>query len=450
MDNKYFIIQKNSQVYQPEAYLNAGKGEEDFRALIKREALKEGLISGSEAIKKKPEYLFYAQKMGFSWEENSDAGFLSHDYKAELIMRLVKDYARQLVNQIGFPIYEVRGANIFDESYPVVRAYANLYGDRLFRFKSGKRKVVMSYDASYPQFNLAGKYRLSYKNLPFAHFSIADCYRHEQSGECMIFHRQRRFFMPDLHPYFKDIKEAFKWYPRIEKQLVKAAAEVGRHYQVVAEVSSWDNWIKYQDRLLAIARNLDQDILVGVLMDGKDRYWIVNVDYKIIDKLGQAREIGCIQVDMGNASRLGIKYVNQKGEQVNPVIIHAAVPGGIERFMYLMFDNFKESFPLWLYPAQIRLIPVGKDYVSFCQSLIEKNRQFPVRLEIDDRAESVAKKIRLAREDLVPFSLVIGKKEAKMIKVKELDQIIKKVIDNAQGKPFIKMDYPGQLRNRIK
>lgn len=84
-------------------------------------------------------------------------------------------------------------------SHPVVEAYASLYGDRLFNFNAGNKKLVMSYNASYPQFNLAGQYSIKDKHLPFAHFSISDCYRLEQSGECMLFVRQRRFFMPDLH-----------------------------------------------------------------------------------------------------------------------------------------------------------------------------------------------------------------------------------------------------------
>ena len=117
---------------------------------------------------------------------------------------------------------------MFSLQHPVVSAYASLYGDRLYQFKSGKLDVVMSYDASYLQFNLASKAPLSHKQLPFAHFSLADCYRHEQSGEMMMLLRQRRFYMPDIHPYFKDADEAFAWFPKLQKQILEAGNAVNR------------------------------------------------------------------------------------------------------------------------------------------------------------------------------------------------------------------------------
>lgn len=446
MNNKYFVLKKNGEIVEPDKYLEFSQCSENFRAFIEREAFNKKVNSDV-----KSDYLSYAKKLGFDWEPNSDNGFMRFDYKAQLIMRLVKDYARQLVNEIGFPIYEVRGANFFDLSHPVVQAYAGLYGDRLFQFNAGEKKLVMSYDASYPQFNLAGKYQLKESNLPFAHFSISDCYRLEQSGECMLFVRQRRFFMPDLHPYFKDINEAFKWFPKIENKLLESVKDANRKYEIVVEVSSEENWIKYQNKIKGIAKNLGQDILVAILRDGVDRYWIINVDYKIIDQLGQSREICCIQIDVGNASRLDIQYEDKKNKRYFPVIIHSAVPGGIERYLYMLFDNFKESFPLWLYPAQIRLIPVNQNHIAFCQRLIEKNKHLPVRIEIDDRGEHINKRIKQAHEDLVPFVIVIGDKEmSSRENLGDFNAALSKVIKNAKNKPFIPLGYPNLISMQVR
>src|SRR3989344_6193063 len=255
MNNKYLVIKKDGNVVKAEEHLLSKSLPEKFRRFIELEA---GINKENQekVNPERPSYLSYAQKLGFGWEENADVGFVQYDYKGALIMRLVKEYARQLVNKIGFPIYEVHGSNIFDLSHPVVKAYADLFGDRLFQFKSGKKDVVMSYDASYPQFNMAAKYHLSYKQLPFAHFSLSDCYRHEQSGECMLLHRQRRFYMPDLHPYFKDVDEAFEWYPKIEEQLMVSSKEVNIDYQVVVEVPSEAIWEKYQEKIIPIAKRL--------------------------------------------------------------------------------------------------------------------------------------------------------------------------------------------------
>ncbi len=308
MSRHYFVISSNQKVESVKSYLKHQAVNESFQQFI---ALEMGSIKKAKApVKDKPQYLEIARKLGFAWEPNADSGLVQYNYKAALIMRLVKEYARQLVHNIGLPIYEVHGSNMFDLAHPVVQAYAGLYGDRLFQFQSGKKEVVMSYDASYPQFNLAAQAILSHKQLPFAHFSISDCYRHEQSGECMLLYRQRRFYMPDLHPYFRDVEEAFAWYPQIEKQLVLAAQAANRQYHVVVEVSSMAYWLQYQKAISEIAARLGQNILVSVHEDNQPKYWIINVDYKIIDQLNQAREIGCIQIDVNNAERLKIKYID--------------------------------------------------------------------------------------------------------------------------------------------
>lgn len=435
---KYLVISKKGRIFNADEFLKKEKHSEQFNKFIKREAFNEVLVPQKD---EKPEYLKYASKMGFNWEPNSGLGFVQYDYKANLIMRIVKDYARQLVQNIGFPIYEVQGSNMFDASEAVVGAYANLYGERLLKSVQGKKEFVMSYDASYPQFNLASKYSLSYKDLPFAHFSISDCYRYEQSGECMMLYRQRRFYMPDLHPYFQDVAQAFEWYPRIEKQLLEAAKDVNREYQVVIEISSLENFEKYKKEIVGIAKNLKQDILIGIHQDNKSRYWIINADYKIIDKLGQAREICCIQIDIGNAERLDINYIDENNQKQYPAIIHAAVPGGIERFLYMIFDDFRNCMPLWLYPVQLRLIPVSDKYISFCENIVEKYKD-QIRIDIDDRAEGVSKKIKDAHKELIPLHIVIGEKEVNMQEIEQLNDIVEEIIKSSKNKPFMQFSWP--------
>lgn len=446
MENKYLIIKKDGKIEEIQNYLANHKSAGGFAVFVQREALGQNVKSENMHS----DYLYYAQKLGFNWEPNADSGLAQYDYRANLIMRLVKEYARSLVAKIGFPVYEVQGSNMFDLDHPVVEAYAKLYGDRLFNFPSGKKHVVMSYDASYPQFNLAGKYNLNHRQLPFAHFSISDCYRHEQSGECMLLYRQRRFFMPDLHPYFKDLNEAFAWFPKIEKLLLDAAREVGIDYHVVIEVSSEQYWNQYREQIMAVAKNLNKDVLIAIIQDGKDRYWIINVDYKIVDKLGQSREICCIQIDVGNAKRLGIQYVDANGKKVHPVIIHSAVPGGIERFLYMLFDDFKNRFPIWLYPAHIRLLPVNQNLVPECEKFVERYKDRPVRIEIDDRAESISNKLRLAHKDLIPFSIVIGEKEFSSGDFSLLNSAVEKVAKFSNNKPFLQMQCSNKVGLQVR
>jgi len=446
MKNKYLVIKANGELVEPEIFLSSKECEHEFRLVIEREALG---IKAKES-NDRPKYLRYANKFGFDWEDNSSPGFIQYNHKADLMMRLVKEYARKLVNEIGLPIYEVKGANFFDLDYPVVQAYAKLFGDRLFIHNNDDKKLVMSYDASYPQFNLARKSSINSNAMPFAHFSISDCYRYEQSGECMLLFRGRRFFMPDLHPYLRDLNEAWKWYFKLNEKLVESFDSADRKFWNNIKVSSEKNWEKFSGHIKEIVKRGNKPALVEIRCDKVDRYWIIDVDYSIVDNLNQVREIGCIQIDAGNAKRLGIMYFDKSGKRKFPVIIHAAIPGGIERYLYMVFDNFKAGFPLWFYPVQVRLLLVGEDQKKAAMNFIQKisDLNLKLRIEIDDRAESVSKKIKLAHEDLIPNYFVFGQKEAA-----DSSDIMDKLIGldkEVRNFPFIQFSWPRELSHQIK
>lgn len=431
MKNKYLVINKKGEICEPEVYIASKECSSDMKVLIRREVLGE-----QWEPEDKSDYIKIANMLGFSWEENSQIGFVNYNYKADLIKRLVEGYARNLVKDIGFPIYEVKGSNYFDLKHPVVKAYAGLFGDRLFKSDG----MVMSYDASYPQFNLASKMSLKESDFPFAHFSISDCYRNEQSGECMLLYRNRRFFMPDIHPYFKDVRQAWKWYPKVEAQLKKSFKLAGREYLNIAKISSEENWDEYKDEIGNLAIGNNKAILVDIKVGEEEKYWIVDIDYGVIDKFEQFREIGCIQIDVGNARRLGIKYDSDKYS----VIMHSAIPGGIERYIYMLVDNY-ENFPIDFRPVQLRIIPVSEKYVDFALSIVDANPD--LRIDIDDRAESVSKRIKMAYKEGVGNLLIVGEKE---LKDNSYLEVINEIRENLNIKvPFIPIGWPVLVSKRI-
>lgn len=436
MKNKYLVISRYGKISEPKEYLRSQQCSYEMSICIRREVLGEKWESEN-----KSDYINIANKLGFSWEENSQIGFINYNHKADLIRRLVEGYARNLVHSIGMPIYEVRGSNFFDMKHPVVKAYASLFGDRLFQANG----MVMSYDASYPQFNLASDLKLKESDFPFAHFSLSDCYRNEQSGECMLLYRSRRFFMPDLHPYFKDVGQAWAWYPKLEEQLRKSFKLGGKEYLNIAKISSEENWERYKDRIIDIAVNNGKEVLIEIKMEGEEKYWIVDIDYGIIDQFEQFREIGCIQIDVGNAKRLGIKYVDSNAEVKHPVIIHSAIPGGIERYIYMLIDNFR-SFPVDFQPVQLRIIPVSEKYVDFAKKLAKENEN--LRIEIDDRDESVSKRVKMAYEDGIHSSLVVGENE--QLEKRELDIFSNLRESQNPEVPFIPIGVPNQKSLQIR
>lgn len=188
--------------------------------------------------------------------------------------------------------------------------------------------------------------------------------------------------------------------------------------------------------------------MVEIRRDGIDRYWIVDVDYSIVDSLKQVREIGCIQIDIENAKRLDIKYFDKYGNKKYPVIIHSAIPGGIERYIYMLLDNFKESFPLWLCPIQVRFLSVNKSHSEYLVKFISELENMNLRFEIDDREESIGKKIRKCHDDLIPSYFVFGDKE-----VKDNSKILKALLDlskKVKGYPYIKNMWPMLMSKQVR
>ncbi|MEI7604299.1 MAG: aminoacyl--tRNA ligase-related protein [bacterium] len=441
MKSKYIVISKNKKIYSAEEYLQKEGCSNEFKRFIEIEAYGSSKVDLDKGESSK--YLYYANKMGFRWELNSPIGFMSCDYKANFILHNVEELARLSAQKINIPVYEVSGARAFDMSYQVVKDYAYLYGERLIQSSVGQeRKIVFGYDGSYPQFNLASLYSLSYKQIPFAHFSNAECYRLEQSGECMLFYRMRQFHMPDYHPYFKDINEAWEGYIKIEKIIMASGKDVGIDYLICGKVSSEKEWEKNKKNIIEIAYRNKQDILMEILYDEKSYYWSVNIDYKIIDSFGQSREISCIQIDIENSKRLGISYIDSNNVKQYPVIIHSALIGGIERYLYMLFDDFKNRFPLWLSPIQLRLLPINESHIKFCENICKKYSKYKIRIDIDDRAESISKKIISARDELIPNYLLIGDKEVSGENMEKLDELIKSIHKKNKSKPFLHYNWP--------
>lgn len=130
-------------------------------------------------------------------------------------------------------------------------------------------------------------------------------------------------------------------------------------------------------------------------------------------------EIATFQIDIGNAKRFDISFVDDKGQKIYPIIIHTAVIGSIERYLFTILDEcaileakgIKPSLPIWLSPTQVRLIPVKPDLVEFTKTVAEELTKLQVRTDIDDRDESLDKRVREAERNWIPYIVIVGQRE---------------------------------------
>ncbi len=310
---------------------------------------------------------------------------------------------------------------------------------------------------------------MSYKERALGMFEVADSYRLEQSGEVTLCFRLRKFYMPDLHILTKNVEDAMRVAEELQEVIHREAAKLGRHYYAVYNVTR-DFWEEKRDMLVELIRRDGRPALVTVYPAGI-YYWVVNVEYHIVDSAGRPREIATFQFDVGNAKRFGIRYVDENNQERHPVIIHTALIGSVERYIYMVFDtairdekNGKTpSIPVWMAPIQVRLIPVNPrdeeimKLVEETASLLEENM---VRVDIDDRDISLGRRIRDAGREWVPYIVVVGRRE---VETKTLNvtirrtndrvvltpmELLEKVLSDIRGYPRVQSALPRYVSKR--
>ncbi len=455
---EFYIVAPDGEVFKPEEFDYSEYP--DLKILVDKEVFGKVLEGGENIVNK------YCRKFGFEWEPMSDHGHMRYGPHATTIMEALFQYSWQVARSLGIPVFKVIGTNMFDLSEKPVLEHALLFGDRLYELEVEGKKYVMRYAACHQQFAMLRDWIISYKNLPFGMFEVADSYRLEQRGELNLCFRLRKFYMPDLHILTRDLEQAIEASKTVQKKILEEVSKVGRRYVALYNVTR-DFFEKYREVLVDFIKRDNYPALVAVIPSGI-YYWVLNVEYHIIDNLKRPREIATFQIDIGNGKRFNITYTDENGEKKYPVIIHTAILGGIERYIYMVLDtaaqiqlNGKTPYiPTWLSPIQVRIIPIKKEYLDYAKSIAEKLLAKGIRVDIDDREESLGKRIRDAGREWIPYIVVIGEREIKSNtinvrfrktndqKIMSVDELVKTIDKEIKDYPRIPQTLPVMISQR--
>lgn len=455
----YTILTPEMRLYKPDEYAFK-PGEEDFKTLVEKEALKKGLKGGVE-----PRYLSYCKKFGIEWESFSDLGHMRYGPEATLIFDLISDYAGMLADSLGIPVYRVKGTNMFNLAIPAVKQHAELFGGRLYTVRSGSRRLVMRYAACHQQFAMVKDWVVSYSSLPFGVYELADSYRLEQEGELLLCFRVRKLHMPDLHVFCRSMEEAQEYALKIHRKIFEEIGRLGRTY-----VSLYNTTREYFEANREFFRKLlEVEGKPALLCFVPEKYyWVINVEYNIIDELGRPCEIATFQIDVGNAERFGITYTDRYGSRKHPIIIHTALIGTVERYLFAQLDTASKMeregkppcLPLWLSPIQVRVIPVSSRHLDYAWKVYQQLNQACIRVDLDDKDESLPKKIRNAETAWIPYIAVVGDREASKgtitLRVRENreqrettpQRLIQEIREKTKGYPWKPLPLPAQTSRR--
>src|SRR4030043_267598 len=219
--------------------------------------------------------------------------------------------------------------------------------------------------------------------------------------------------------------------------------------------------------LAEVAKTFGKPILAEVWNE-RFFYFILKWDLNFVDNQDKAAALSTDQIDVENAKRYEITYVDEKGEKQYPLILHCSPSGAIERDIYALLEKaYREQmkgkapmFPLWLSPTQVRLIPISDKYMGKVEEIAKKIEAACIRVDIDDTSATLQKKIREAEQEWVPYVVVIGEKEIEsgMLAVRDresrgqqnltADELLTKIHDKIDGKPFKALPLPRSLSKR--
>ena len=197
-------------------------------------------------------------------------------------------------------------------------------------------------------------------------------------------------------------------------------------------------------------------------------YFVLKWEFNFIDNLGKASALSTDQIDVENGDRYGIEFVDENNTSRHPIILHNSPSGAIERIIYALLEKAakdskegrKPLLPLWLSPTQVRIIPIKEEFYDYCESLEQRISSHNIRVDIDDRNESIGKRIREAEKEWIRYILVIGEKETnsenlsirdrKTDNVREIsfEDFLRDVDEQTKDKPFTGLNLPKHLSKR--
>ncbi len=254
----------------------------------------------------------------------------------------------------------------------------------------------------------------SYKDLPLRIGELGLVHRHELSGALHGLMRVRNFTQDDAHIFMlpEQIKDEIKGVIRLIDEVYSV---FGFKYHVELStrpensMGSDEEWNRATEALREALVELEYDYKVN---EGDGAFYGPKIDFHLEDCLGRTWQCGTIQLDFQLPERFGLHYIGSDGEKHRPVMIHRVVFGSIERFIGILTEHFAGAFPTWLSPIQVKVLPISEKYNNYGEEIVNKLKNFGIKVEIDKRTEKIGYKIREARNERIPYILVVGEKEA--------------------------------------
>lgn len=464
LSSSWFIMQPNGMLIPINEHIFSDY-EDNLRLLANYEILKK------RSVEEVPPHVRLMKKMAIAdYEPASDAGNMRFYPKGRLMKSLIERYVSDRI--IAYGGIEIETPIMYDSKHPSMESYFNRFPARQYTIVSdNNRQFFLRFAACFGQFLMAKDFQLSYKHLPLRLYELSRySFRREKSGELVGLRRLRAFTMPDCHAFCKDMNQAKQEFlKRIELSLdVINGLGLSTGGDLEMAIRFTEGFYKDNKEFVTqLVNKFGKSVLIEMWRD-RFFYFTLKWEFNFIDNLGKASALSTDQIDVENGERYGIKFIDEDGSVKYPIILHNSPSGAVERIIYALLEKaaklakmgHKSTLPLWLIHTQVRIIPVAKQHMNFCEEMLEYLSDMRIRADLDDREESVSKKIRESETEWIRYTLVVGDKEIEEQKFMVRDRVqgkqrtiilkdlVEEIHSETGDKPYQQLNLPNHLSKR--
>ena len=460
---KWYVMTPDGELHEAEGFDFAG--HPNLEVLARYEAAKK------RASDKPPPHVGLMRRLAIAdYEPASDPGNMRFYPNGRLIKSLIERYVTKRVRQYGG--YEVETPVMYDTTHPGMVSYFNRFPARQYNVDSEGRRLFLRFAACFGQFMMAHDFQMSYRNLPYRLYELTRySFRREQSGELVGLRRLRAFTMPDCHAFCRDMRQAIRELAarfELSRSVISGLGIRSGSYEMAVRTTR-DFYSEHGEAVRSMIAKHGRPVLVE-MWDERFFYFVLKWEFNYIDAAGKASALSTDQIDVENGERYGIEFVDEDNRPRHPVILHNSPSGAVERVMYALLEEAaaaakggsKPELPLWLSPTQVRVIPVGPEFEQAAVALAGRIGHRRVRVDVDDRPETLGRRIRDAEREWIRFILVVGRREAAldggMVSVRdrrtgrtetvELGDFAGMIEAETEGKPFAGLNVPFYVSRR--
>ena len=441
----------------------------DFAERDNLEKLARYEISKVRASQEMPPHIKLMQRLELvDYEPASDPGNLRWYPKGRLVKSLIEQFVTSTMIEYG--AMEVETPVMYDFHHPSLSDYLDRFPARQYVIKSEDRDLFLRFAACFGQFLILHDTQFSYRQLPLRVYELTRySFRREKSGEVTGLRRQRAFTMPDCHALCADLaqaKEEFIVRFKICMKVLEAFELQKEDYELAIRFTE-DFYRENKTFIASVVKLFGKPVLVEMFKE-KAFYWILKWEFNFVDNQDKASALSTDQMDIENARRYDITYVDEKGERQHPLVLHCSPSGGVERCVYALLEKaYRDqqkgkppALPLWLSPTQVRIIPVSDKFAKEAADTAEEIGTKNIRVDYDDRPLTLQKKVREAETEWVRYIVVLGQREidSRLLPVRDrlagkivsmsLRDLTASILKQTGGKPFKPLPLPRRLSQR--